>query len=1595
MKRSTRSSWKSLIPSLLLLVGIGIAVGSFWSRPEGGRKTRSVVAGEASQLESGVESVPLPFFQLLETLPQPVLTGLPTEGEVVPNALMMLDSSSVIDVKGLERLLETAEVGQVAGFPTPQKVVSVKVTAKQKDSRGRGLWVSGLVGSVTEGAFALVRDEVSGAFSGHLLMHRTKKAYVIELEATGRLLLQERPLDAVICSGMPREPNPVPLAMKNGVERLADPVPILDSLPSAVGVLYIDFDGEVVTGSSWSGGRTINALPAVMAGQPMTAAQMTAVWAAVAEDFAAFDVSVTTNVARFNAAPINRRMSCIQTPTTDAAPTAGGVAFLNSFSASNNNPCWSFNSGNVRVMAMTISHELGHTVGLTHDGRIDPNAEEYYGGHGAGLTRWGPLMGAPFGAAVTQWSKGEYYLANNTSQDDLAVITRTQNFGYRADEVGDTPALASNVSDNLFGNANQSGYITSPTDRDVFRFQTSGGTVSFNGAATALPESNLDIKLRLLQSNGTQVTEIDPVATLSANLETTLTAGTYFIEVSGSGFGSPLVNPPTGYTNYGSLGAYTLTGTFAPLPQVPLITQQPTAPAAAVLEGRPVTFSVGIISNRTPRYQWIRIVGGVESNIPGATSRTYTIPAVSANHIADYKVRVTNSAGFVDSNVVSLDVFLKAKFLTQPASGTIRAGDPLVFSPVLSGDLPMTFQWFKNNVSIVGATAAILNIPVVQWSDEGSYRLVATNAAGATSSATAVIKIESPPVVIQELPLFAVRTGTSAKLSLPVRGNPVFLYQWLKDETPILGATGATLTLRGDPVNTPGLYKLQVTNRFGVFTSTGTTVVVDDALVITQQPIGSLGKTAGDAHTMSVLVTGTLPQYQWQLNGKDLLGETGPVLVLDPLTWFNNGRYTVVVRNRVSRVVSRAATLAVTSAPVILTPPASRKAARRGTTTFAVKAQGTGRLRYQWFKDGLPVTGATAASLRLTRVDTPSEGAYTVQVTNGLGDKVSDPGTLVVEDVPVVVANPLSAAFEVNKALSLGVSVSGTPAFRYQWQRNRRDLPGQTAQTLVIPSAQLSDSALYRLVVTNDVGKATSREARATVMLPPTMTTQPLPASQYEGFNATFTVKAGGTGPFTYRWRRNGEVIRTTTTPTLALTNLKLEQAGDYSVEVANAVNAVVSSVVPLEVLTVPTPTITNHVPRRGQVADKVAVIGSNLRFAKSATLAGRAVSFVVTANNDVVVTSPSNATTGSVRITTPGGVVTTSGNFTVANEFQNNQFENSIVVTSSSYSIRNVNTRDYTAEPGEPGFFATAAKSAWWRWTCPVTGSYEIDTDRSSYDTVLTVFTGDALSSLTRIASNNNAGPGQIHSRVVVNGIQGVVYRISVDAFDPEFSNRAALNIKRLATTPLAGDTFEAADGVMAGETVVKAGGWQGVGEQAAVVVTENDGDQAVLLGGSAAPEAAQIWHPALVEGPVTAGDVTTAFSARMVGDEGSNDGFAWTLYEAGGVPLAALRFAAENGALQAVNASGEALMLESVLARDCEHRFELTLHLDEATWSARIDGVLVLERFPLGWTGEGKPAFGDASASWVPGQAGRPAGMVFDDFEITLSEVPAKAGN
>jgi hypothetical protein len=331
-------------------------------------------------------------------------------------------------------------------------------------------------------------------------------------------------------------------------------VPIHNSLPGAVAVAYLDMDGQTVSGTYWNGGGTIVARGI---STTFTQAQMSEIWRRVTEDFAPFQLNVTTDEAVFNAAPQNRRIRCIITPDNEWYGTAGGVAYLNSFTWTGDTPCWVFSdqlANSPRYIAEASSHEIGHTLSLSHDGRIDP-AEGYYAGHGSGETGWAPIMGVGYYQLLVQWSRGEYLSANN-KEDDLGQITSLNGFGYRVDQQPGTPVGAPALTVN--GTAvSGSGIIETRDDADTFAFTTNGGTVSLTALGDATSQ-NLDVLLEILDAGGNAIASANPDTLTDATVSANLAAGTYYVRVSGVGRGDPL---STGYTDYGSIGQYNISGT--------------------------------------------------------------------------------------------------------------------------------------------------------------------------------------------------------------------------------------------------------------------------------------------------------------------------------------------------------------------------------------------------------------------------------------------------------------------------------------------------------------------------------------------------------------------------------------------------------------------------------------------------------------------------------------------------------------------------------------------------------------------------------------------------------------------------------------------------------------------------------------------------------------------------------------------------------------------------------------------------------------------------------------------------------------------------
>jgi hypothetical protein len=345
-------------------------------------------------------------------------------------------------------------------------------------------------------------------------------------------------------------------------------VPFLSSHPSAVAVVFLDFDGHTVDGTSWNYNGPI---PCVGAG--LNNSQIIEIFNRVAEDYRPFEVNITTDSTKFLAAPSNRRMRVILTVTSSWYGSAGGVAFVNSFSWGDDNPCFVFTAllnNNIKFIAEAASHEAGHTLGLFHQASYDANCTkltDYYAGTGSGEIGWAPIMGVGYYRNMTLWNNGPNSYGCSNYQSDLDIITSGSNgFGYRVDDHGNNFAAATlaGFSNNQF---TTEGVIERNTDTDIFRFSIPANgrfqldAIPYN-VGTGNTGSDLDLQVTLYNGAGTAINIYNPGTLLSSVIDTVLNPGNYYLKVEGKG---------NQYApNYASLGSYSLLGRSTPGVVLPL-----------------------------------------------------------------------------------------------------------------------------------------------------------------------------------------------------------------------------------------------------------------------------------------------------------------------------------------------------------------------------------------------------------------------------------------------------------------------------------------------------------------------------------------------------------------------------------------------------------------------------------------------------------------------------------------------------------------------------------------------------------------------------------------------------------------------------------------------------------------------------------------------------------------------------------------------------------------------------------------------------------------------------------------------------------------
>ncbi|MFM7182849.1 MAG: tandem-95 repeat protein [Verrucomicrobiales bacterium] len=439
--------------------------------------------------------------------------------------------------------------------------------------------------------------------------------------------------------------------------------PAFNSKPGAPFHIYMDFNGAYVTGKAWtySDGTTTwstwdcDAWSNDTDRTTFTTSEQQDIrrmWERVAEDYAPFNVNVTTDVAYD---PVNYTGDknkvgwLLTTPTTDKNGVRcphygyGGVAYVGVFGNSNYfstyQPAWVTPMG-VANTSEAASHEMGHNLGLSHDGLNSGAA--YYGGHAAtsSAPSWGPIMGTGYNRNVSQWSKASEYYGGNQTQDDLTLIANR--LTYRAADHGSTFASATPWVQHP---VNQLGVIERTGLQDVFTFNTGAGTVTFNASAYRCDNqtwgANLDITLELYNSSQTLVASSNPLADTNASISTSVPAGVYYVVVKPTAAGTPLSTTPSGYSLYGSLGFYSISGSFSPVNSIFL-----TSPNGGETLIKSTTSNITWTSGMGGNVQIELLKGGVlNSTITSSTANSgsfaWSIPSGLANG-NNYKIRITS-----------------------------------------------------------------------------------------------------------------------------------------------------------------------------------------------------------------------------------------------------------------------------------------------------------------------------------------------------------------------------------------------------------------------------------------------------------------------------------------------------------------------------------------------------------------------------------------------------------------------------------------------------------------------------------------------------------------------------------------------------------------------------------------------------------------------------------------------------------------------------------------------------------------------------------------------------------------------------------------
>lgn len=603
-----------------------------------------------------------------------------------------------------------------------------------------------------------------------------------------------------------------------------------------------------------------------------------------------------------------------------------------------------------------------------------------------------------------------------------------------------------------------------------------------------------------------------------------------------------------------------------------------------------VTVTAAAPAGTVLAYRWYRRLagGGTErltsfhaAKFGGVNTKTLTVKSVAETDAGFYYCQVMANGYSMSSGDCRLIV------LPAPASKIVAAGGNTELEVMPVGASPsiisqMTYQWKKGSATIVGATGKTLPFSNVTSLDAADYFCVVTipGLTGVTAPKGRVDVVNSNEVVY-------LSTVAQKSIKMKVTTSPALgrTYQWydnlgapLSNGPRHAGVTTESLEVKNVQLGDAGGYFCRVTS-YGIPVDSGI-----QRLIVVPSPSSKLVKL-GDPYQLtfspagSTLDVSSRFSYLWKKDSVEVVGVTGTVLdgpsstVLTDAAKFTCTLTYTPVSGLPIKIVSPLGYVSVVN------PASSNLLISEGKSSiFRLETRGT-NLTYQWFFNGSasPVSASanyadvTKNPIKINLPTMAQGGTYVCRVS-AYGQWIdSDPFRL------VVLSRPANILIDTGDELNLTMLSSGaaTPGdLGYQWFKGKDVISGANGATFTVPSAQISDAAKYKCVVTYTGGLTTTP-------LPTEVSVVDRTAASLLGLAAgkvslSVTTKGGG---FTYKWYRGNDTVpiaetvgkyKGATKAMMEISALSNADAGDYRCEVTAFGRLVQIGFRTLEIVTTP-----------------------------------------------------------------------------------------------------------------------------------------------------------------------------------------------------------------------------------------------------------------------------------------------------------------------------------------------------------------------------------------------------------------------------------------